>query len=178
MQPVRSAVLGSEAINIDRDLRDHGFELFAAHRDATVALSERDDADRHGNPRANFRVRRTVPHGAAAVEPNQLRGATTDVEQDHAFGRRIDQWRAAGRGKPSLALAIDNFKLDADLVADALEKFEAVSGGAAGLGRNQPRTGDATVTHLGAADPQRIDRTQDRGLAQTAGAGDALGRAG
>ena len=113
-------------------------------------------------------------HGAAAVEPNQLRGATTDVEQDHAFGRRIDQWRAAGRGKPSLALAIDNFKLDADLVADALEKFEAVAGGAAGLGRNQPRTGDAAVTHLGAADPQRIDRTQDRGLAQTAGAGDAL----
>ena len=53
--------------------------------------------------------------GAHAAEPHQLRRAAADVEQDHALRRRIDQRRAAGRGKPRLGLAIDDLELDADL---------------------------------------------------------------
>ena len=51
---------------------------------------------------------------------------------------------------------------------------QAVAGGAAGLGGDQPRAGDAAVAHLGAAHPQRIDGAQDRRLAQQARTGDAL----
>ena len=46
------------------------------------------------------------------------------------------------------------------------QEFEAVAGRAAGLGRDQARAGDAAVAHLVAADAQRVDRAQDRGLAQ------------
>ena len=59
-------------------------------------------------------------------------------------------------------------------VAHALEEVEAVARRAAGFGRDQPRARDAAVAHLGAADPQRLDRAHDRGLAQPAGTGDAL----
>ena len=51
---------------------------------------------------------------------------------------------------------------------------QAVAGGAAGLGGDQPRAGDAAVAHLGAAHPERIDGAQDRRLAQHARTGDAL----
>ena len=119
-------------------------------------------------------MRRAVLGGRAAAEPNELGGAAADVEQDHAIGGGIDQRRAAGRGKPRLGLAVDDLEIDADLVADALEEIEAVAGRAAGLGRDQPRTGDAAISHLGAADAQCVDRAQDRRLAQQTGIGDAL----
>ena len=112
--------------------------------------------------------------GRAAAQPNELGGAATDIEQDHTLGRRIDQRRAAGGGQPRLGLAIDDLQFDADLAADALQEIETVAGRAAGLGRDQARAGDAAVAHLGAADAQGVDRAQDRGLAQDAGAGDAF----
>ena len=40
MQPRGAAVLGGEAIHIDRDLRDHRLERLAAHGHAAVALGQ------------------------------------------------------------------------------------------------------------------------------------------
>ena len=47
-------------------------------------------------------------------------------------------------------------------------------GRAAGLGRDQPRTRDAAIAHLVAADFQRLDAARDGGVAQAARRGDAF----
>ena len=170
----RAAVLRGEAVDVLRDLRDHRLEAFARDRDAAVTLGQRHDAHRQRNPGFDLRMRRTVLDRRHAAEPHQFRRAAADVEQDHALRRRIDQRRAAGRRKPRLGLAIDDLKLDADLLAHPRQEFVAVAGGAAGFGRDQPRPGDAAVADLVAADAQRIDRARDRRFAQHARTGDAL----
>ena len=174
MQALRAAVLGGEAIHMDRDLGDHRLELLAAYGDAAVTFGECHDTDRNRNPGVDRRVWRAMPGGAAAAEPHQLRRAAADIEQDHAVGRRIDQRRAARGGEPRFGLAIDDFEVDANLVADALEKIEAVGRRAAGFGGDQPGPGDTAVPHFGAADAQGVDRTQDRRLAEQAGGCDAF----
>ena len=60
--------------------------------------------------------------------------------------------------------AVDDLERDADLVANAFQKFEAVAGGAAGFGRDQARTRDTAVAHLGAAHSQGIDSAEDGGV--------------
>src|SRR4051812_20672078 len=50
----------------------------------------------------------------------------------------------------------------------------AIGRGAAGLGRDQPRAGDALVAHLIAADGKRRDCALDRSIADAAGRRDAL----
>ena len=153
VQPRGAAVLGARSGRRRPRPPRPSPRTLRRHRDAAVAFGERHDADRQRDPGARSpgaAGRASV--GAAAAEPDELRGAAADVEQDGAVGRRVDQRRAAGGGEPRLGFAIDDLKLDADLVADALEEVEAVAGRAAGLRRDQPRAGDAAVSHLGAAD--------------------------
>src|SRR5207244_12607478 len=50
----------------------------------------------------------------------------------------------------------------------------AILGGAAGLGRDQARAGDAAIVHLVAANAERLDRARDGRLADAAGGRDPL----
>ena len=67
--------------------------------------------------------------------------------------------------------------VDPDLLAHGRQKIQPILGRTTRFGGDQPGARHTAVAHLGAADTQRIDRAQDRGLAQPAGAGDALAQA-
>ena len=120
-------------------------------------------------------MRRAVPRRRAAAEPHQFGRAAADVEQDDALGlpdrpAACSRWRRAAprsRGRRFRARCRPRSRTRS-------RNSRPLPADAAGLGRDQPRAGDAAVAHLGAADAQRIDRAHDRGLAQPAGAGDAL----
>jgi hypothetical protein len=71
-----------------------------------------------------------------SIEPHQFRRPAADIKQDHAFRARIDQRRTSGRGQQRLGFPINDFELDADLVANPRKKFLAVAGGPAGFRRN------------------------------------------
>ena len=90
---------------------------------------------------------------------------------------RIDQRRAAGGGEVGLGLAVDDLEIDADLVADHLEEFRAIGGGAARLGRDQARAGDRPAVHLVAANAQRRHRAGNGGIRQPPRRGHALAEA-
>ena len=173
-RPSRAAVLGGEAIDVDGDLGDHRLEHLAADRDAAVALGQRHDADRDRHPGLDLRMRRTVtgrrerPSRTSSDEPPPMSNRITPSAAGSTSGV---QPVAASRASVSRSTISSSMPTS---LRHALEEVEAVAGRAAGFGRDQPRAGDAAVAHLGAADAQRIDRAQDRRLAQPAGAGDAL----
>src|SRR3954451_3275620 len=86
----------------------------------------------------------------------------------------IDQWGAAGGGEFRLDIAADDFKLEPDLRGDTFPEFRAIGRCTAGLGRNQARARHSAVLHLVPADGERIDRTRNRLVVDTARSRDAL----
>ena len=136
-----------------------------------MAFGERHHADRKRNPPANLRQRRASSARLPTTEPDQLGRAAADVEQDDAFGRGVDQRCAAGGGEQRLGLAIGDLEIEPDDFAHPLEELAAVDGRTTGLGRDQPRAGDAAVVHLVAADRERFKRAANRHRAQPAGDG-------
>src|SRR6185437_1695825 len=111
-----------------------------------------------------------------AVEPHQFGGAAADIEQYRAVGLRIEKRGAAGGGEPRFGLAVDHFEFEANILRDAGAEILTVFGRAAGFGRDQPRTRDALVLHLVAANRERGDSAPDRRLAQAPRRRDALAK--
>ena len=118
--------------------------------------------------------RRRPSAGGGEVDPDELRRAAADVEEDDAGGVRVDQRGAAGDGEPRLGLARDDLEREAGLLADAVDELRAVLGRAAGLGGDQPGAGDVAVGELGAADLERLDGADHRRLAEAAVGADPL----
>jgi hypothetical protein len=69
---LRTAVLGDKAIDVDRDLRDHGLVDLAGDGMAAVTFGQRHHADRDRDPGLDLRQRRATPRSARAAEPHQL----------------------------------------------------------------------------------------------------------
>src|SRR5262249_13228385 len=95
-------------------------------------------------------------------------------EQDGAAALGIEQRRTADHGQRRLGLAVDHLQLDAGLGGDTLAEMVGISGGAAGLGRDQPQPARLAEPDLVTADRQRRNRPFYRRLADGAGGGDAL----
>ncbi len=168
------AILGHKTIDQGGNFLDHGRVDFARDPMSTVALRERDDPDRQRRPRFDLRQRRPASGRGRTVEPDELRGAAADVEQDDSVRARIDQRRAAGGRQGRFGFTIDDFELETDLRGDAGAEFSTVGRRTTCLGRNQPRPGNAAISHLVAADGERSDGTVDRRIADAAGGRDAF----
>ena len=112
-----------------------------------------------------------------AIEANQLRGAAADVEQDHSVGIRIDERRAAGRGKGRFGLPVDDFEIQPHLLGNARTELDAVFRRAARFRRDQAGAGHPAAAHLVSADRKRLHGTLDRSFADAARARNALPQA-
>ena len=175
MQALGAAVLGGEAIDVDRDLGDHRLEQLAAHRDAAVALGQRHDADRDRDPGVDLRMRRAIAgrarSGRAAPAPRSRRRCRTGSRRPPPDRpAACSRWRQAAprsRGRRSPARC----RPRCGCVRGNRAPLPAARQASVAISRARvtPR-----LSHLGAADPQRVDRAQDRRLAQQAGAGDAF----
>ena len=71
-RPLGAAVFGHEAVDIDRDLRNHRLVNRGRHRVATMTFGERHDPDRNRDPSLDLRQRRSAARGGRAAEPHQL----------------------------------------------------------------------------------------------------------
>ena len=175
-RPSSAAVLGGEAIDVDRDLRDHRLEQLAARpsrRRGARPASRRRSA-------AKSRPRSAGCGGPCSVGRAAARAARARTSRRRcrtgSRPRRRDRSAACSRWRPAAPRSRGRrFRARCrPRCGTRSQEFDAVAGRAAGLGRDQARAGDAAVAHLVAADAQRLDRAHDRGLAQPAGAGDAL----
>src|SRR3712207_9579837 len=89
-----------------------------------------------------------------------------DVEENRTLCTGIEQRQAAGRRQMRLGAPVDQFEVEPDLVADALEESGAVRGGPARLRRDQARGRDLAILKLALADGERGDGAVHRGRAQ------------
>ena len=133
-------------------------------------LGERHHADRHRMDAAQH----GRPPGRAAVEPQELRAAAADVDQQHVLGRRIDQRQAAEQGQARLVLVRQDLEGEAGHPLDAGEELDAVARAPAGLGRDAAQLAHVVAADDPGADPERRDRSRDRPLVEPAAAGDPL----
>ncbi|CDX57779.1 hypothetical protein MPL3365_280047 [Mesorhizobium plurifarium] len=172
-QHVREPVATVEGLQPHGHIVDHGGKGLARDSAAAEALGERDDADGQRRPGDDVvgEPRRT-PSGQ--VDQRDFRRAAADIEQHYALRVALDQRAAAGNGKASLGLAVDDLELQPGLALDAIQKLDTVGGRAAGLGGDQPGFPDLAVAQLLAADLQRLDRAVHRGLAEPAAGGQPL----
>ena len=163
-----------ESLEPHRDIVDHGCEGVARHRAAAKTLGERDDAHRKRRPGDDVvgEPRRALATGE--VDQRDLGRAAADIEQHHAARVALDQRTAAGNRKAGLGLSVDDFQLEAGLALDAFEELDAIGGGAAGLGGDQPGLPDLAVAQLLAADLERLDGAVHGCLAEPAAGGQPL----
>src|SRR5262249_2548008 len=125
----------------------------------------RDPPARPRRPAFDPRRWRPAPGRRRTAEPDKLRSAAANVEQHDGVGPRIHQRRAAGRRQRGLGFAVDDLELEANLAGDTGTKFTPIGGRPTGLGRDQPRPGDAAIAHLVATDRERPHCTMYRRIA-------------
>ena len=162
-----------EHVEMLTDIGDHVFETGARHLDAAIAIRERHDADGKRDPGLHARI------GAAALrfraaQPDDLRGSTADIEQNNPMSVGIGKRRTAGRSKPRLRLAVDDFEFEPGFTADTIEKEGSVPGSPARLCGYKARALHAPKFDLVAAYLQRVDRATDRGIAEPLAMGEPL----
>ena len=140
-----------------------------------VALGQRHHADRQRHPGLDL----AAAAGRAACGGE--RPSRTSSEEPPPMSNRITPSACGSTsGVQPVAASLASVSRSTisssspDLLGDAGAEFGAVDRGAAGLGGDQARAGDAAVAHLVAADGQRLDRARDRGVADAAGRRDAL----
>ncbi len=163
---------GLEIIDMFADVGNHvGVGILGDFHPA-VALRQGDDAvgDRHP-------AEHLAPPPATQAQPDQLRAAAADIEDERIAVAVIDERRAAFRRQRRLLRRGDDIELDPAFLGDAGEKLLAVARLAADLRRDAAHMGDADATHLVRADAERLDGSVHRPLRQLAGQADALAKA-
>jgi hypothetical protein len=151
------------------DVADHGFEGRRIGLGGE-GLRQRDHAGRDRTIATHHRL----TGGLAAIEPQELRAAAADVDQEHVLGRRIDQRQAAEQREPRLVLVRQDLEAEPGDPPDPAEELGAVLGPPAGLGGDAADRADLVAGDDPGADPKCRDRPGDRRLAQPSGPGHRL----
>ncbi len=149
------------------DAPRHGGENLGGDVLAAEGLGERHDAEAQRFPGFDAAHRRKV--SPTSVQPDDLRGAAADIEQNDRLGVAIGEFAATGDGQRGFGFTVDDLEPQPQALAHLVEELGAVFGGAASFRRDQARARDAARHHLVAANPQRLQRALDRGFAQPSG---------
>ena len=168
-----------------RHVRHHGLVILAADLAAAMALGEADHADRQRRPGGDAALHfEPVVDGAAPgtielgeIEPDQLRAAAADIEDERPIAIAVDQRGAARDGELRLGLAAHDLDGKTGLAAHAVDELAAVGGDPARLGGDQARARHAAPPHLVGADLERLDGAAHGGIGEMAGAQHAFAEA-
>ncbi len=192
-EKMRSA-LGDAAIEAMRVLEildrshhvvDHGLVAFLRHVAPAVTLGEAHHADRQRGPGGDAVLRvDPVVDGAVhrliepfEIEPDQLRAAAANIEDERPVTLPVDQRGAAGHREPRFGLPAHDLDGKSGVVAHAVDELGGVGGDAASLGGDQARPRHAAPPHLIRADLEGLDGTGHGGIGQPARAVHALAEA-
>src|SRR5579885_1618345 len=145
---------------------DHRLELDTESFEADELLGQSGDAKLQRNAvpdvlaegRLDTRLR---PREPPPPKPNELARSTTDVEEQHAFGRPVGERSRADRCKTRFRLPVHDLKIEPCRFAHQAQEFEAVRSRAAGLRRNKAAAGDAARAHFIAANFKSTEGTLD-----------------
>ena len=152
----RNAVLTFEPPQMAKHGVDHGGEHLLADLATAIALGECNHPDRYRRPGGNATLHlepaleRALGAVAetAEVEPDELRRAAANVENQRPVRPRIEQRGATRDGQARLGLAAYHFKLEPRLPAHPLEKQGPVGGPATSFSGNEARPHNALLGHL------------------------------
>ena len=168
-----------------RHVRHHCLVILAADLASAMALGEGDHADGQGRPAGDAALHfEPVVDGAAPgtielgeIEPDQLRAATADIEDERPIAIAVDQRGAARHGELRLGLPAHDLDGKTGVAAHPVDELAAVGGDPARLGSDQARARHATAPHLVRADLERVDGAVHGGIGKMAGAQHAFAEA-
>ena len=168
-----------------RHVRHHGLVILAADLPSTMALGEADHADRQGRPAGNAALHfEPVVDGAAPgtielgeIEPDQLRAAAADIEDERPIAIAVDQRGAARHRELRLGLPAHDLDGKTGVATHPVDELAAIGGDPARLGGDQARARHAAPPHLVRADLERVDGAVHGGVGQMAGAQHPLAEA-
>ena len=125
-------------------------------------------SDRATTPTGRDMLASQASAGVAAVQPQDLGAATTDVDQQGRSGAGLDQRQTSEQRQLRFLLVRQDLEFDPGRATDPGQELGAIQRAAAGLGRDAAGLAHAVAGHDPGAHPERCDGPRHRAFLEPA----------